>query len=174
LGLAGRAGGFLIRPEEGWTDWSPASELVHGIRRDTLLAEGIPAPQAAARVLELATGRFLVSDAPSFDFAWLRQLLKLTDIPAYQWPRISDNTDVEWVETARLLNVPPPKVVSLQQERLRCLHAGNLARKGFSGTRHRAEADAQRLLCSYQAVRAAVTQMLEAWEEAGGGGTSSS
>jgi hypothetical protein len=160
------SGSFLIRPEQAWADWNAAAELVHGIPRDTLMAEGLPAAQAAARILELAPGRFLVSDAPSFDFGWLGQLLKLTGIPADHWPGIADNTQIEWIETARLLDVPPPEGVSVQMERLRCLHAGTLARKDFAGVRHRAETDARRMLCAYQAVRAAVAEMLEAWEQA--------
>jgi hypothetical protein len=158
------SGGFLIRPEQAWTDWSPAAELVHGIRRETLLAAGIQATQPAARILELATGRFLVSDAPSFDFGWLGQLLKLTDTPADQWPGIADTTQAVWIETARLLDVPPPNGVSVQTERLRCLHVGNLATKDFPGR------PSPRRGRRPAAARGAVTQMLETWAEIGGGG----
>ena len=68
----------LIRPAEGWTDWSIASESVHGISRETLAREGQPAPAVARRLLQaLPPGEVRVfSDAPAWDQEWLDALLR--------------------------------------------------------------------------------------------------
>lgn len=89
---SGQGESYLIRPEPGWTDWSFASESLHGISRDDLSREGRSAGEVARRVLQVL-GRLdavVVSDAPGFDQAWLDELLVAAGLP----PRILMLRDV--------------------------------------------------------------------------------
>lgn len=66
----------LIQPDPSWdiADWSPQSEAVHNIPFLSLKT----APKAdlvAMGLIENATGRTLISDAPPFEQYWLEQLL---------------------------------------------------------------------------------------------------
>jgi hypothetical protein len=160
---AGGSGAVLIRPEPGWTDWNPEAAEVHGLSREQLLTEGIPAREAADVLLRQAAGRQLVSDEPERDMTWMARLLALTDLAPDQWPPIADLVDVAWADTARLLQVPEPPGVQHGSERLRCLWAGKRAGRAFAGPRHRAEPDAQRMLAIYLATETAVTATLQDW-----------
>lgn len=67
----------LIRPESDWSedDWNYDSEKIHGIPRDTLLAEGKPAREVFERLQAVrgASG-ILVSDNPYFEAMWMTRL----------------------------------------------------------------------------------------------------
>lgn len=160
---AGGSGAVLIRPEPGWTDWNPAAAEVHGLSREQLLVEGVPAREAADLLLRQAAGRQLVSDAPERDMAWMARLLALTDLAPDQWPPIADLVDVAWADTARLLQVSAPPGIQHGSERLRCLWAGKRAGRAFPEPRHRAEPDARRMHATYLATEAAVTATLQDW-----------
>jgi hypothetical protein len=60
---------FLIRPHVSWTedDWSVTSEKVHGIPRQSAIAEGIDVVEAATRLKAACVGKEIVSDSPHFD-----------------------------------------------------------------------------------------------------------
>ncbi|WP_116085996.1 exonuclease domain-containing protein [Tropicimonas sp. IMCC34011] len=89
VGLSWLAGGdvvswsSLIRPADDWpmSDWSHASEQVHGIPFDALT--DAPTPEAVASELRAQlAGRLLVSDAPCFDSRWLERLMNAADTHA--------------------------------------------------------------------------------------------
>ena len=81
----GQGESHLIRPADAWLhppsgllEWSPASERVHGIGMEMLLADGEPHDHVARRVAGIL-GRpnaMPCSDAPRFDARWLRMLLE--------------------------------------------------------------------------------------------------
>jgi hypothetical protein len=73
----------LIRPAPGWTDWAVAAETIHGIGRDTLVAEGRPVKEVASRMVELLTGHDLYASAPSWDGKWLSTLLRAAGLPRH-------------------------------------------------------------------------------------------
>ncbi|MDO5632531.1 MAG: exonuclease domain-containing protein [Paracoccus sp. (in: a-proteobacteria)] len=71
----------LIRPAPDWPEsaWDPAAEEVHGIAA-TELDWAPEAAEVAEALLHHAEGRILMSDAPSYDGFWLRQLLRAAGI----------------------------------------------------------------------------------------------
>lgn len=68
VGEDGHGEGYLLRPEPGWTEWSPESEAVHGIAPALLWDQGLPCGVVARRVAEvLGDGRArVVSGAPGW------------------------------------------------------------------------------------------------------------
>lgn len=78
----------LIRPADQWLDpdagtpgWSPESECVHGISLATLMSEGAPVEQVAARAALLTRRDAAVcSDAPEHDGYWLGRLFEAAGI----------------------------------------------------------------------------------------------
>lgn len=65
---------FMIQPAPHWDYWDPIAEEIHGISRDTLLHEGVTPAEACEALNQFAAEQILISDAPDFDFMWLRQL----------------------------------------------------------------------------------------------------
>jgi hypothetical protein len=67
----------LIRPNPDWTEWSPASERIHGISREQLAAEGEPVGLVARRAAAALAneGHAVLSDAVTYDQTWLDRLL---------------------------------------------------------------------------------------------------
>ena len=81
VAASGLGESHLIRPHDEWLadgcpGWSRESEGVHGISLDTLVRDGAPIEQVAARAaIVLAPRRNIVcSDAPGFDGQWLETL----------------------------------------------------------------------------------------------------
>ena len=70
----GRAETFLISPIERWTDWDPAAEALHRIRRADLLEHGLPACVVADALNRHLCGRTLYTDAWGHDYSWLARL----------------------------------------------------------------------------------------------------
>jgi hypothetical protein len=83
----------LIRPAEGWTDWDPASQAIHGIARETLEREGTPVADVAARMVAALSGHDLCASAPSWDGKWLSTLLRAAGLPRHSL-RLRDSDDV--------------------------------------------------------------------------------
>lgn len=73
---------WLIKPHETWSkwNWSFASEKVHGIRRDTLLTDGIDVVESANRLNDSLSGRIVLSDAPSYDENWILTLFAAANV----------------------------------------------------------------------------------------------
>ncbi len=67
---------MLVRPDAGWSDegWDPTAEALHGLSRDRLEAEGLPAAAVAAAVNAALRGCDVYSDAPDWDAFWLYRL----------------------------------------------------------------------------------------------------
>jgi hypothetical protein len=67
----------LIRPASDWTEWSPASERIHGISREQLAAEGEPVELVTRRAATALSkeGHAVLSDAVHYDQIWLDRLL---------------------------------------------------------------------------------------------------
>lgn len=76
IGWASAAGssGFLIRPHETWSAWSPKAEAIHGIAREALLTEGVSCQEAVERLEAAIGGQIVYSDAAAFDTEWLATL----------------------------------------------------------------------------------------------------
>lgn len=68
----------LISPEHisSWTDWSPASERLHGIPRNQLLDQGQPPGWVARRINAALGGQTVYCDNPDYDRHWLDELFK--------------------------------------------------------------------------------------------------
>ena len=65
---------FLIKPESDWTHWSDEAELIHGISREQLQAEGMCIEDIALTLNDMLRGQTLYSDAWSFDSSWIGRL----------------------------------------------------------------------------------------------------
>lgn len=70
---------FLIKPHHTWDYWDEIAEEIHGISQQELIDNGIPADIACDRIQEYiqthaAEKPLVISDAPDFDFMWLRCL----------------------------------------------------------------------------------------------------
>lgn len=89
---SGESKSWLIRPTESWLSrgyWDPASEAVHGISRELLLADGRPVEQVQAELTEAVQGYRVLSDATSADGYWLDVLYELAE-PPFALERIAD------------------------------------------------------------------------------------
>ena len=73
---------FLINPEstEEWVSWSSESELLHGIRRESLIENGSHIAVVAAAMIEQLSGKLVYSDAVSFDAFWCKQLFEAAGV----------------------------------------------------------------------------------------------
>ncbi len=66
---------WLIKPESNWTYWSVQAESLHGIKRETLLQEGIDAGIVVDEINAFLADEFVVySDAPQWDDDWINIL----------------------------------------------------------------------------------------------------
>ncbi|TPG55478.1 hypothetical protein EAH89_14600 [Roseomonas nepalensis] len=116
---------------------------------------------AARVILDLAKGRCLVADQPSWDGPWLDLLLATVGAARY---RVSDFDAICWDETARLIvGEPRPTLgMSMQHARLACYCERERAMALYPEVRHRAGPDARRIRAGYEAVCRAVNQRLNA------------
>ncbi len=78
VGLAGPDGSvcaWLIRPEPAWRDWTwtQEAEQLHGLSRDQLDRDGLPAGQVLDEVAEVLRGRPAYADS-YLDAGWMRTL----------------------------------------------------------------------------------------------------
>lgn len=71
---------FLIQPDPAWNYWDECAEEIHGIAPETLIEDGVSLETACHRlnsyiVHHNSIGKpVVISDAPDFDFMWLRCL----------------------------------------------------------------------------------------------------
>ena len=79
----GRSESHLIAPADGWVDWDPRAEAIHGIARATLMQEGEAHDVVAGRMVEALTGHDLFASAPSWDGKWLSVLLRAAGLPRH-------------------------------------------------------------------------------------------
>lgn len=71
----GQGEAHLILPAAGWTDWSFASEYLHGLSRETLTVDGEPVAAVARRLLTAAWAADSLYCDASLDQRWLGTLL---------------------------------------------------------------------------------------------------
>ena len=77
--LEGNIESWLINPQnypDGWTDWDPSSERLHGLSRVYLAEHGKPPLMVAQRMNQQLREQRLYSDAPEYDGFWLRRLFE--------------------------------------------------------------------------------------------------
>jgi len=65
---------FLIRPQDDWTHWSEDAEQLHGISRERLMREGLPALEVCLRLNSLLGNSTVHSDGWNFDRSWIARL----------------------------------------------------------------------------------------------------
>jgi hypothetical protein len=100
----GRTESWLIRPAEGWTDWSSKAEAIHGITRETLATDGTDHAEVARHLLDTLAEHEVYASAPSWDGKWLSVLLRGAGLPRHAM-RLKD-TDEAQCETARRILGP--------------------------------------------------------------------
>jgi len=131
---------YLIQPQWNWTDWSPASEKIHGISRAQLARDGKSAAEVAQRAREALGDAILCSDNPAFDQYWLGMLLEVIDCPPFN---VNDLMAVLRAE----IGVPDHEA-AIQHLLQTVEHEGRRQRG-----RHRALPDAERMYWCWQQVR---------------------
>lgn len=82
----GRSAACLIKPAPQWDDWDPASEAIHHISRDELVAQGCHHEMVAQTMLNDLVGHDLRASAPSWDGKWLSTLLRASGLPIGRLP----------------------------------------------------------------------------------------
>lgn len=74
--LSGECRSWLIRPEPQWQYWCATAERMHGISREVLLREGLPALEVVRQLNAFVTESdgVLYSDAHGWDGDWIDTL----------------------------------------------------------------------------------------------------
>lgn len=77
---AGQLHSWLIRPETHWQHWSEDAQALHGISRDILQEQGLPAKAVAMQLNQVlaASNGLVYSDACQWDEDWLNTLFHAT------------------------------------------------------------------------------------------------
>jgi hypothetical protein len=68
---------WLIAPTPAWLEtglWQAAAEAIHGLSRAEIIAFGRSVADVARELAAYAQGAQVLSDAPTFDGKWLRDL----------------------------------------------------------------------------------------------------
>jgi hypothetical protein len=71
----------LIAPTPTWLEtgvWEVAAEAIHGLSRAEIIAHGRSVGEVAAELTAHTQGAQVLSDAPSYDMKWLRDLYMAT------------------------------------------------------------------------------------------------
>jgi hypothetical protein len=146
----GASEAHLIRPAEGWDDWDPESQAIHGIARATLVAEGTPPDVVAARMVAVLDGHDLRASAPSWDGKWLSKLLRGAGLPRHRL-RLKDSDDALAEAAAAVLRgaIPQAQLTSVVARLV-----AETERPAGTTPLHRALADAQAEHARWRAVRA--------------------
>lgn len=166
---AGQGESYLIIPQADWTDWSTASQNLHGISRDQLCREGRPASVVANRVWEVLHNAVICSDNPAFDYHWLSMLLAVSGLEALPLADLYSILNGEVRRTLRLIEPEENttewrhkswylraegRTVILQQREI------DRKRQEIFGNGHRALPDAEGMWRCWQQVRDWVDQRL--------------
>ncbi len=148
----GRGAARLIRPAPDWTDWDDEAQAIHGIDRDSLLADGIAHDDVAREMVATLTGHALYASAPSWDGKWLSALLRAAKLPRHSL-RLGDS-DALMKEMAcdRLRPLLPPERLEAEVDALLAATEPPPSARPA----HRALADAEAERRRWLAVREAV------------------
>ncbi len=146
----GRERSCLIRPPVEWSDWDPAAEAIHGIRRETLISDGEEVAAVAARMVDELGGHALHASAPSWDGKWLSALLRAGGLPRHAL-RLRDTEDAQRDSARAVLDgrVPQAEVESLAGEAVALAEV----RSREQPPAHRALADARAERARWMLVR---------------------
>lgn len=144
----GETEAHLIRPAPGWTDWSAASERLHGIPHTRLLAEGEPPGDVARRVAAAlgGEGMAVASDNPEFERFWLERLMAAAWRPA----------PFAVLPAARLYAAEAGRIIgagATAEAVLAAVTDAMRAERARRRVRHRAGPDAEAMLWILQEVR---------------------
>ena len=73
---SGRITSFLISPEtvQDWQHWSDQAEFIHGIKRKTLISDGLRPATVCAQITAALSHKRVYSDNPDFDGMWMKTL----------------------------------------------------------------------------------------------------
>ncbi len=92
---------WLIAPTPAWLEtgvWEAEAEAVHGLSLAQIIAHGRGVNAVAAELTAQTRGAHLLSDAPSFDTKWLRDLYAATGAePPFE---LLDFHQIAWREAA--------------------------------------------------------------------------
>ena len=97
----GAAREWLIAPAPAWLEtgvWDAEAEAVHGISLAQIIAHGRGVGHVAAELKAHTRGAQVLSDAPSFDTKWLRDLYRATGEPPFD---LLDFHQIAWREAVR-------------------------------------------------------------------------
>lgn len=167
----GQGESYLIRPHESWRsrgDWSPDAERVHGISRETLMAEGRSAAWVARHAASsLATAEAIYSDAHGLDGRWLRQLLlsaALPDLIVQDAYTLYEQEVQPFIESlrARYPGIRDGDVAREVGDLLDSVRAADAMRPG---RRHRALRDAESLWWQWSEIRSRVARRIHKIEK---------
>lgn len=136
----GEGESHLIRPADGWLDWSLEAAAIHGLTRPVLEADGSPHDVVARRMVDVLSGHDLFASAPSWDGKWLSVLLRRAGLPRKALTlRDTDDANAELVREILTGAVDPLAIEDLTPGLIR---RARMARDG-EVVRHRAFEDAQ-------------------------------
>ncbi len=76
---------FLVKPHKNWVYWDEFAEEIHGISLHELQEHGVSIEKACQHLNQYTNEMsedkpFVISDAPDFDFMWLKCLFLSADI----------------------------------------------------------------------------------------------
>lgn len=80
----GQTRSWLIKPQPSWRHWDVFAEALHGLPRDLLEQEGLPARQVAIELSEFVAqtdDAVLYSDACAWDASWINRLYRSVNLP---------------------------------------------------------------------------------------------
>jgi len=140
----GRVRAWLIRPTEAWLAhgvWDPESEAIHGLSRETLLAEGRPAAEVVAELADEVAGRAVISDHERSETQWLETLCEAAGVMPPFFIEALEDLIYPWLEKHCSGDV------MVEVERMEAAYAQARARHLV---RHRASPDAQCLMAFLQ------------------------
>ncbi|MFZ3484943.1 transcriptional regulator [Sphingomonas sp. 3-13AW] len=152
----GRSESHLIAPAPHWTDWDPASEAIHGIRRQTLIDEGETHEFVANRMVEVLDGHDLFASAPSWDGKWMSALLRGAGL-ARDALRLRDTDDALRETATDILKpyFPPTRLPVAVHNLIASVDVGS-----DGPPAHRALADATAEYEKWRAVRTAARELI--------------
>jgi hypothetical protein len=140
----------LIRPAPGWSDWDPSAEAIHGVPRETLLAEGEPHDEVARRMLARLAGVEIHATAPSWDGKWLSLLLRAAGLPRHAL-RLTHSLEAHLAAAREILSGATPDAEL--DEAAAAVVVQAQANRADRPVRHRALDDARQELELWREVR---------------------
>jgi hypothetical protein len=148
----------LIQPVPSWNDWDLESAAMHGITREMLAADGVPAADVARRLHQVLASHDVYTDAPTADQIWLTTLMRTAGLLPMPLRHIYDSYKVIFRPAIKLL--PHTVASSLAQS---VVMQAEREIEATGGVRHRAEPDARRHWMTWHRVRVLATDVMDGW-----------